>query len=164
MLRVRPVTEEDCRLLWEWVNESGVRQASFDSHHISWEEHSAWFRARCGDPHRAIFIVLDDDRHPVGQVRIEPPDQAGGAEIIISITGDHRGKGLGTEALRAACDAYRPLGLAQRVMAYIKPENAASIRIFEKAGFTPRGRTQFRGHEAVCLSLEVAPPAVRTRP
>lgn len=164
MLRVRPLTDDDCRLLWAWVNDPGVRAASFQSQPIPWEEHVAWFHAKRADPQRAMFIVLDDAQRPIGQVRFEPEDADGGAEVIISIAGDHRGRGLGTEALRAACEAYRPLGLARRVMAYIKPENVASIRIFEKAGFAPRGRTQFRGHEAVCLSLEVVRAAVQTRP
>ena len=156
MLTVRPVGDEDCRLLWEWVNDPGVRQASFESHQIAWEEHVAWFRATRGDPRRVIFIILDDNRQPVGQVRFEPQDADGGAEIIISIAGDHRGRGVGAEALSVACEAYRPLGLAQRVMAYIKPENAASVRIFEKAGFTKIGTQPFRGHAAVWMIFELS--------
>ncbi len=153
-LMVRPATDDDCRLLWEWVNDPGVRAMSFRSKPVTWEEHAAWFRATRADAQRAIFIVLDEVQRPVGQVRFEPPDAEGGAEIIISIAGAYRGKGYGTEAVRAACAAYRRTGPARRAVAYIKPENQASLRIFAKAGFTPLGIKSFRDHDAVWMSFE----------
>lgn len=158
---VRPVTADDCRLLWAWVNDQGVRAASFRAQSIPWEEHVAWFRAKHADPQRAMFLVLDDAQRPIGQVRFEPQDETGSAEIIVSIAAARRGQGWGTQAVCAACDAYRLRGLAKQVAAYIKPENTASIRIFEKAGFTMRGETTFRGHAAVCLTLDVSRYALR---
>ena len=156
MLSVRPVTDDDCRLLWEWVNEPGVRSFAFQSHFIPWEEHRAWFAAKRVDPCWVMFIVLDEIRRPVGQVRFEPQDQDGAAtEVAISIGREWRGRGYGTEAIRLACEAYRRMGQAARVVACIKPENVASLRIFEKAGFVLQGRQYVRGHDAVCMSFEL---------
>lgn len=155
-LTVRRATEDDGRLLWEWVNDPAVRQASFRSEPIPWQEHLAWFRAKRADPRRVIFIVLDYAQRPIGQVRFEPPDEAGNVEVIISIASEHRGQGHGVGAIRAACDVYRRLRLAKRITAYIKPENVASQKAFEKAGFVRQGTGTLRNHEAVCLMKEVA--------
>jgi RimJ/RimL family protein N-acetyltransferase len=46
-----------------------------------------------------------------------------------------RGRGLATEAMRAAiADAWARTG-ADHLVAYIRPENAASLRVAEKLGF-----------------------------
>lgn len=155
MLSVRPVTDEDCRLLWEWVNDPGVRVSAFQSHPIAWNEHCAWFRAKRADARWVMFIVMDDAQRPVGQVRFEPQEQNGDAEVAISIAREWRGRGYGTEAVRLACAAYRRAGHTVRIMAYIKPENLASVRAFEKVGFAMHGRKFIRGHDAVCMSHEL---------
>ena len=155
MLTVRPVTDDDCGLLWEWVNDPGVREAAFQSHRIPWEEHAVWFRKRCADPRCVMYIVMDQAQRPVGQVRFEAQEN-GGAEISISITSEHRGRGYGTEAVRVACAAFaRATGIKQS-LACIKPWNTASVRAFEKAGFTTLGKRQVRGHEAICMSLDMS--------
>lgn len=46
-----------------------------------------------------------------------------------------RGRGLATEAMRAAiADAWERTG-ADHLAAYIRPENVASLRVAEKLGF-----------------------------
>jgi RimJ/RimL family protein N-acetyltransferase len=46
-----------------------------------------------------------------------------------------RGRGLATEAMRAAiADAWERTG-ADHLVAYIRPENAASLRVAAKLGF-----------------------------
>ena len=155
MLRVRPVTDEDCRLLWGWVNDPGVREAAFRSHAISWEEHEAWFRAKRADTRCVMYIVLDQAQRPVGQVRFDVRED-GVAEISISMAAEHRGKGYGAEAIRIACASFaRATGVTQGV-AYIKPWNTASVRAFAKAGFAALGRRQVRGHEAVGMRLDMS--------
>ena len=59
-----------------------------------------------------------------------------GWEIVEAL----RGRGLATEAMRAAiADAWERTG-ADHVVAYIRPDNAASLRVAEKLGF------RFRAH------------------
>jgi RimJ/RimL family protein N-acetyltransferase len=61
------------------------------------------------------------------------------------------GRGFATEALRAAlawADANVP---APKTVCIIAPENAASIRVAEKAGYTERTAATFRGDPAVLL-------------
>ena len=42
-LRMRRARESDCRLLWEWANEPGVRASAFSQRAIGWEDIRAGF-------------------------------------------------------------------------------------------------------------------------
>jgi RimJ/RimL family protein N-acetyltransferase len=56
-------------------------------------------------------------------------------ELGYRIRVSHWGQGLATEAARAACDhAQGSLGLP-RLIAIVRPDNRASVRVAEKAGF-----------------------------
>ena len=133
MLRLRRATSDDCRRYWEWVNEPGVRDASFSGAAIGWDEHVAWFAARLDDPRSVLRVVEDDERGPVGQVRLDGRS-ASEAEIDISIAPEHRGQRFGVDALRLVC-AEAPSGRWPLIVARVKAGNAASIRMFERAGF-----------------------------
>ncbi len=59
------------------------------------------------------------------------------------------GRGLATEAARAAlADAFERVGLP-RVVAFTLPENVASRRVMEKCGFSYRGRALWEGREHI---------------
>jgi RimJ/RimL family protein N-acetyltransferase len=63
----------------------------------------------------------------------------GEVEVGWEIEPDLRGRGLATEAMRAAIDdAWTRTG-ADHLVAYIRDENAASHRVAEKLGFSVRG-------------------------
>ena len=153
-LKIRPVSDTDCRLLWEWVNEPQVRAFAFNSEPVPWVEHLEWFRKKRSDPACSILILTDERDTPVGQVRFDmESDKA--AEIAISIASEQRGNGYGTEAIRLACDYFHRQKPVAEVAAYIKPENGPSIRAFQKAGFADRGKRVVRGQEAVWMNLGI---------
>lgn len=57
-------------------------------------------------------------------------------ELVYVVHPDYWGRGYASEAARAMCGhAFDTLGL-ERLIALIKPGNAASMRVAEKAGFT----------------------------
>ncbi len=149
LLTARPVTEADARLLWEWVNDPEVRAASFDSHPIAWEEHAAWFRNRLHDPGCRIYIVQERGGHPIGQVRFDQSEQA--ASITVSVDRRHRHQGVGALAVELACTQFLQAVQVEQLIAYIKPHNRASQRVFEKAGFRHGDKTVIKEQEAVCL-------------
>jgi RimJ/RimL family protein N-acetyltransferase len=64
---------------------------------------------------------------------------------------DAWGRGYATEAGAAALEGARP---ADRVIAVIRRENAASIRVAEKLGFALDGPRVVRGHEQLVFSSE----------
>ncbi|MBE2267254.1 MAG: UDP-2,4-diacetamido-2,4,6-trideoxy-beta-L-altropyranose hydrolase [Anaerolinea sp.] len=133
-LWLRPAQADDARLIWEWANEPVVRAASFNSAPIPWEDHVRWFTGKLSDPHALILIGMDADDLPIGQVRFDVE----GAEAIISVmvTTARAGKGFGADLIeRGVQRVLREHPSVERVLAYIKTENSASIRAFEKAGF-----------------------------
>jgi UDP-2,4-diacetamido-2,4,6-trideoxy-beta-L-altropyranose hydrolase len=134
-LKLRRATAEDSLLLWRWVNDAEVRAASFQSKSISKEEHATWFEQKLSSSHAAIYIAEDDQGIPVGQFRVE---WAGGglAEVDISVAPEKRGAGIAPSLIRDATYlASQDMGL-KCFQAHIKAENRASLRAFEKAGFS----------------------------
>jgi RimJ/RimL family protein N-acetyltransferase len=135
-IALRPAKPEDARLLFNWRNDDLTRQVSFHSEKISWEEHIVWYNNLLSSASRQIFIgeVLPD-RSPCGQVRFHllSPEEA---EISIVIAPEWRGKGLGKKIISAGVGKYlEEKPDVKTIIARIKPENAASKKVFHAAGF-----------------------------
>lgn len=157
-LRIRRVDSRDRRLLWEWANDIEVRTAAFNGDPIPWANHVSWFQERLSSDRCRIFVITEADGTPVGQVRFERPEDASPeAEIDFSIALSHRGRGLGTEVLRLACQEYQRENHLP-VIGHVKPSNQRSMKIFERAGFIWRGGARVRGIEAV--RWELLPPSL----
>ncbi len=85
------------------------------------------------------WAIAKDDGPALGRVTLLSR-RTGVAEIGIQVAPSERGKGLARRAV-CAVTAYAlgSLGLV-RVFADLDPDNAASARVFERAGFTREGR------------------------
>lgn len=69
LLRLRKVTYDDEELLLRWANDPATRASSFETHHISDDEHHLWFAKMMDDPDRIAFILMEDDA-PVGRAAL----------------------------------------------------------------------------------------------
>lgn len=134
-LQLRRASFQDCDLLWEWANEASVRAASFHSEAISRDEHREWFASKLRAENARIYVAEDQSGSAVGQFRVEwrTTDEAA---VHVSIAAEKRGLGIGGELIRRAMEMASRETATRRFHAYIKPENKASLRAFEKAGFT----------------------------
>lgn len=150
MLSFRYAEEKDVRLYYKWATDPDVRQNSFNSKAISWEEHVKWFNTRIADKDCLIYLFLDDDV-PAGQVRIE--NQKGEHVISISVDAAFRRKGLSFRMVEMACKDYFAKTNAKNIVAYIKRNNQPSIHLFRKAGFSGESETLCKGQESVHLSI-----------
>lgn len=150
-LRLRPVSADHMRLLWEWANDPAVRRASFSQAHIAWAEHEAWFASRIRDPSCMMFVALGRDNVPVGQVRLQYDGPA--VEISISLAADYRRRGLGVELIRLGSQKALAMSGVETVVAHVRPENAASLQAFERAGYARFGAVPFKGQEAIRLTF-----------
>lgn len=87
-----------------------------------------------------------------------PPDAAGDdvleAEVGYGMVASARGHGAATEALRAMVAAAEAVGV--RVRASVLPDNAASLRVLAKCGFTDLRGTSEDGE---LVMVRPAPPA-----
>ena len=151
-LRLRNIREEDCRLLWEWANDPDVREVSFSAALIPWEGHCQWFRTKLNDPHCLFHIATDSNDLPVGQVRYDLENDH--AVISISLDRYQRNRGYGNALLHLSAQTLFATTALTTIHAYIKPENRASIRAFEKAGYKTAGTMSTAGQSAVHLTLE----------
>ena len=155
VLKIRRVTEKDGRLLWEWVNDPGVRSSAFSSEPILWPAHEVWLRGKLQDPGCIFLIVTDEEDRPLGQVRFDRIEEET-VETDMSVAPSFRGQGLGPRVLIRACEELQAISRQVRTLtAAIKLENRASIRTFEKAGFQHQRRRSIKGNEAIVMSLEI---------
>ena len=134
---LRQAEEQDMDLLFQWANEKKVRKASFCSEPISIEQHKKWFQnvMTSNNIHQYIYSM---NGNPIGQVRITVEDDA--AVISYSIAKEHRGKGYGkrmVELLEQEVRNNHPE--ISELHAYVKKENIASQKVFERLGFEKSG-------------------------
>lgn len=123
-MKVRPATMEDALDVLEWRNDPTTRAMSRTTDVVEREGHLAWFERTIGSD-RTSLLIGEHEGHKVGMVRIDAD-----GEVSINLNPASRGKGLARPFLTAALDTAEGPFIAE-----IKPENTASIRLFEGAGF-----------------------------
>jgi UDP-2,4-diacetamido-2,4,6-trideoxy-beta-L-altropyranose hydrolase len=143
-LELLPATENDFELLWQWANDPMTRANSFNSSPIPWEKHKDWCHAKLQDVCCCLWMVATPTLGKIGIVRF---DRAGPeATVSISLAPEARGKGYGHGIITAACQQLFQSSETKLVRAVIKPENKASTRAFEQAGFL-RGEDTAVNHQ-----------------
>jgi len=150
-LTLRSVNDSDCRLLWEWANDPLVRQQSFNSTPIPWEDHVSWFARKLEDPNCHHFIGLNGAGQPVGQVRFDVGCEA---EVDVSVDAGCRGYGYGFRLLKLTSVVLFNCTPVNRINAYVWPQNVASLRSFTKAGYRSLGQDVVHEQEVIHLVLE----------
>lgn len=150
-LRLRAARPSDVDLLFRWANDPLARRMSFSSAPIPWDDHQRWFAAKLADPTCLLFLAEDGSDTPVALVRFDIRDER--AVVSVSVAPEARGRGIGAHAIRLGAEEAKASARIGEVLAYIKPENTASIRAFRAAGFGEPLAVEYAGHEAVCMRL-----------
>jgi UDP-2,4-diacetamido-2,4,6-trideoxy-beta-L-altropyranose hydrolase len=132
---IRKTMEEDLMNLFTLANDPLVRSASLSSSPIELETHKEWFRSSMQDPLLLLFTILDGRAKFLGQLRFDLR-QEGEAIISISLVSSSRGFSLSEKIIRQGTRIIHKLHPNRTLLAQIKPDNIASIKSFEKAGFT----------------------------
>ena len=131
----RRATSEDAELYFNWANDESVRTNSFNQDTIPYENHLKWFKARYQNSDYIFLIFYNEQKTPVGQVRLNYDFNEGGMLIGISIDKNFRGLGLSRNMVNMAVDFYINTGRKDNIIAYIKKSNESSYRAFISAGF-----------------------------
>ena len=131
-LSIRKVKKTDLELLFDWSNDPVVRRWSFKKHFLSMDEHKNWFNQRINNENVFMWI-FEYNNSPAGIVRIEKNNE----EFILNyqISPKSRGKGLATQMLKMTIDEFRNLIPNSNILGYTFPDNIASIKSMERAGF-----------------------------
>jgi RimJ/RimL family protein N-acetyltransferase len=141
VLTLAPVASERLTLpLWDAATVAAIRSGDrLEGWHRDFpreDDRDAATLWRDGDPWGPRSIELD--RVVVGSIGFfGPPAERDGtpeAEVGYGLVGDARGHGAATEALRGLLALTDRGGV--RVRASVLPDNAASIRVLAKCGFT----------------------------
>lgn len=151
-LKLRRVREGDCQLLFEWAVDSVSREASFHSAAISWENHSRWFAERLQDAQSVIYMGENAAGEAVGLVRFQI--QREHAVLSVNVAPKFRGKGWGRELIAFSTRSLVRAHSVRRVAAFVKPENQASVRLFEASGFRRAGMEQVANQDALLFTWE----------
>jgi RimJ/RimL family protein N-acetyltransferase len=120
-------------MLLAWRNESAAVRFSATGRPVTAAEHERWFARVRGHQSGTTIWIIEDNGTPVGQVRVDVEDGVGVVSIAIAV--EHRGRGIGPNALRAMVAAVTALGGVQVLRALAHPDNSPSLRAFEVAGF-----------------------------
>ncbi len=133
-ISLRLARADDAERVFAWRNDPSVRSASFDSREIAWEEHRAWFLRTLERVDRSLLIAEQEEK-PVGVVRFDVVDEV--VEVSIFLDPALTGQGYGTTMLREGVTwVRRNLAGVHTLRAKVKPDNPASMKIFENAGFS----------------------------
>ena len=154
-ISLRPAAQDDCQRLWDWRNELATREASFDTQPIPFEDHKIWFSRKLDALDTKIFIIMDAAGREVGYVRFNI--ESGEAEISVSVDKCERSKGYGAEAIRLGSEQLLTPGSVNRVIAYIKEDNPASVAAFQRAGYDPMGIKEIAGTMAHVMAYRRCP-------
>jgi RimJ/RimL family protein N-acetyltransferase len=131
-LTLRPATSSDASLLRAWRNEPATRAASRNTAEVGEAEHRAWLARVLADPRRMLFVA-ERGGDPIGQVRLDAAGE--GWEISVSLAPEARGAGLGSALIERGVEQLRAAGREGPVEAWVRADNAPSLRAFRRAGF-----------------------------
>lgn len=128
-------TKENAKIVLAWRSDEHARAMSTTSQKFSEEEYwnkfsKSYFLLKDLPP---LFAVVDGKR--VAFVAFDPVEEDGCACISIVVSQEMRGKGIGSKVLEEVSKFALQQGY-HALYAKIKPENNASIRAFEKVGYT----------------------------
>jgi RimJ/RimL family protein N-acetyltransferase len=137
MLTVRSAVESDSEQFLAWRNDPLVVASSFTEGRIEQADHQRWFLQKLANADCGLYVV-ESEAEPAGQFRFD----IDGSEAMInySLGAAFRGRGLATESMMRAITAFHnDHADVSHLVAFVKPDNVASCRIFEKLHFEHDG-------------------------
>lgn len=144
-LRLRKATPDDADAIWLLRNTREVRAVSRRRHALDPLEFAREIVAAIENPDAEVVEV---EGRTAGYVRIEPREPEEFA-IGIALAARWRGRGLGPRVIAEATRDFLATRPAAAVVALTRPENVASTRAFEAAGYRPVGEAgEFRVYRA----------------
>lgn len=134
MIALRPATDADSKLVYEWRTSEEVRKFSQNAATFAWEDHQKWFARTVRSPDK-LMLIAESGALPVGVLRFDCSEDE--AVISIFVGPGLAGLGLGSSILERGEAALRKAKPAvRRVLAKVQSANRVSRRLFEAAGYS----------------------------
>lgn len=137
MLKVRQAGKSDLEQFLAWRNDPIVVASSFTEGKIEMADHQRWYMQKLASANCGLYVV-ECEAEPAGQFRfdIDGPE----ATINYSLAAAFRGRGQATESMMRAIAAFHnDHAQVTSLVAFVKPDNVASCRVFEKLHFEHDG-------------------------
>ncbi len=134
---LRPVTDADAQLLFDWRNQPHIRAVSLSAAPLDWGQHVAWV-ARASAQEAGQWWVYSEGGRPLGHVNAQP--QADGVwRWGFYIGAPDAPKGAGQRMLARALRALLSRPDCTAIVAEVRAENARSIALHQRLGFQQSG-------------------------
>jgi RimJ/RimL family protein N-acetyltransferase len=157
--RLRPLSIEDAPALFPGFSDESLMRFWATPPHRSIADTEADIRSWLDGDGEAAWAI-EHDGAVVGRIGLYRIRE-GVSDVGVFLLREAQGRGLALAALHAIVeDGFTRLGL-HRIGADIDPENAASIRLFERAGFACEGR--LRGYWKTHTGIQDSLIYARTR-
>ena len=131
MISIRKATLADELILLEWVNQYDSLSTKIETkNEILSSKHKEWFLDRLNDLGTYIWIILNEKKKPLGQIRFQKKIEKY-FDVDIYVEGNERRKGIAKKALYLA---QREIGL-KPLRAFVKKNNINSYNFFLNNGF-----------------------------
>jgi RimJ/RimL family protein N-acetyltransferase len=145
---------------------AGQRDERWHPDYPRQDDRDAASMVRSDDPWAPRHISRTFDDVVFGSIGFFGPpspaaDDVPEVEIGYGLVADGRGRGVATEAVRALLALTDALGV--RVRASVSPENAASLRVLAKCGFTQLRGANEDGDLVMARPLPRVDPSVKRR-
>lgn len=132
-LKLRQVTTEDEKNIFEWRNHSNIREVSVNKDVITWQNHQVWFKSMLQNSN-IVMLIAELDKTPVGVVRFDIINEQ--AEVSIYLVQQTESKGLGYSLLMSAEELLMKMRLSLKEFnAIVLEGNSASHSLFKKAHY-----------------------------
>lgn len=136
-IQLREVTEADLEVTYNWATNPDVRKHSINQSSITLESHTQWFITKLKQAN-CLYTIAEYNQQPVGSFRLDI-DEHGTGLISYLIDPDYHGLGLGSKLLEAGVSFAKEGNQVQVIIGDVMEENQASIKSFQKMGFTRTG-------------------------
>ncbi len=157
---MRHLRHQDIDNIFRLSNDPEVRKASFNSGYIPYDKHILWMNERLHDK-ESMFLVFYVQNEFIGQIRFQNDEtRKGFYEVSISIVASARGKGIAKSLMKAAMICIEGKKDLRGLIARVKEENRASMKLFEALGFSEFERQIV--HDAPCVVFRLLMDAGRT--
>lgn len=129
-------TIDDCKMIFDWRNDPDIYKHFFNNQPVEWKTHENWFSKMLISQYIKLLIAFNEKNEIIGQIRFDINEvEVSKAEIGIIVAKMFQGQGYGTKIIFSGCHYVQKNYNINTFVAKIKPENIASIKSFQRAGF-----------------------------
>ena len=154
-IKIRFAEKEDCEDTYGWHCDPLSRAMSFNNYMPSFEEHRDWLKASLSKVDCQIYIG-EVNSIKIGVCRFDLNKLDSTVAVSINMNPASRGCGFGKKFL-ASCVQHYQKKQNNILLAKIKPENGASLKIFKASGFTVKSKSK----DAITLLKPFGQPVFR---